>query len=167
VKRRSGTCTWHVPVEIAPRIEPPRDPRKPKPKAKKSGPHKPTWRWHRRNPVMDESPPPPAVAVHITGAAGLSLLSAEHGTHRFTAGGSTAIVRVSFDPKARSRWSDQDPEELEKAQPDDEIRRIWPDKGIVEDLRLGRRFELAHRGIDLGQLLAAYQRWRLFSGDPP
>jgi ATP-dependent Clp protease ATP-binding subunit ClpC len=168
VRRRNGTITWHVPIEKAAKAEPKRpapEPGKPKPKAKKSEPPKKLWKWHAMRPTDEISPPPPAAIAQVTGMAALTLLASEHGAHRFTQGGSTAIVKVRFTPKAPGSLVDVDPEELEKTQPSDEIRRVWPDKKVIHDLRLDRRFDLGDEGaIDLSPLLAAYQRWRIFSG---
>jgi hypothetical protein len=115
---------------------------------------------------VDQASPPAACVLNVSGARALMLLAAEHGAHRFTAGGSTSIVKVRFEPRAQAIASRPGPDELEPAQPGDEIRRIWPDKRQLVDLRTGYRGELADDGhIDLGPVLDAYLRWRVFSSE--
>jgi hypothetical protein len=81
-----------------------------------------------------------------------------------SAGGATSIVKVRFEPRAAVSLSPPtDPEALEKAQPGDEIRRVFPDKRLVHDLRTGHRGEMDEEGLDLAPVLDAYLRWRVFS----
>jgi hypothetical protein len=83
---------------------------------------------------------------------------------RFTSGGETAVVKVRFEPRPPLRYSNEDVAELEKQQPNDEIRRFWPTKRVVEDVRLDRSFALGEDGsLDLEPLLHAYQRWRILA----
>jgi ATP-dependent Clp protease ATP-binding subunit ClpA len=152
VARRGGSCAWWQPLLVEGEA-----------KSKKPLP-KPGWHWRRQPPK--ENDPAPAAIVNVSGTPGLMLLSAEHGAHRFTSGGDTAIVKVRFVPRPPASYDDEDPAELEKTQPGDEIRKLWPQKKLVEDLRLKRRFEMAE--LDLEPLLAAYLRWRVLErGDEP
>jgi ATP-dependent Clp protease ATP-binding subunit ClpA len=164
VKRRGGSVVWQTPVETTTTTTTTATATTTKQRAKaKKHPAKKTWKWRKARPVEGDSPPPPAVVVTASGATALMLLAAEHGAHRFTQGGTTSIVKVTFEPKGAGTLTNEDPAALEAAQPNDEIRRVWPDKKIVHDLRLDRRFDLGEDGrIDLGTLLAAYQRWRVF-----
>jgi hypothetical protein len=100
----------------------------------------------------------------MTGVRSQTLLAAEHGAHRFTAGGVTTIVKVRFAHGTPPELADPATlADLEKHQPTGEIRRVWREKGMVEDLRLERRFELGPDGnFELGPMLAAYRRWRVF-----
>jgi hypothetical protein len=158
IARRGGTLTWYLPREVEVGGEP-KLPATAKPKPKKKADKRVIWKWQARRPL--ESEPLPAAAVRISSPNAHALLAAEHGAHRFTAGGSTTLVKVRFEPQPPSKYHEEDVDELEKAQPSDEIRRVWPDKGIVHDLRMNRRFEMDNAGLDLEALLAAYQRWRV------
>jgi hypothetical protein len=166
VHARGGSTTWHQPHEVeSAAAKPAADGNTPKPK--KRAPKQKSWKWTQR--VLSQSTPAPAAIVHVTGLPALPLLASEHGAHRFTAGGITSLVKVRFEPRPPPRYGTDDPEELEKKQPIDEVRRLWPDKRVVHDLRMNRRFESVDpQTLDLAPLLAAYLRWRVLDhGEEP
>jgi len=148
--RRGSTPQAMVAVEVA---------AKEKPSGKKKAPPV-EHRWKVR-PIEDKSPQAAAMLV-LSGARSAMLLAAEHGAHRFTAGGTTSVVKVRFEPGPFTFAGDL--AALEGQMPAEEIRRVWPDKGVVEDLRLKKRFDYsAEEGIELEPLLDAWQRMRVFS----
>ena len=164
-KRRGGTVLGHLlepkPAKAPPAPAPGQRARKPRGKGEPEA----EWRWVKGMPV-DQSSPPAAAVLYVSGARALMLLAAEHGAHRFTSGGATSIVKVRFEPGAPAISSFPGPAELEPAQPGDEIRRLWPDKEQMVDERTGWKGVMATPGrIDLEPVLAAYLRWRIFSPD--
>ncbi|MEZ4363197.1 MAG: AAA family ATPase [Kofleriaceae bacterium] len=189
VKARGGTITTHMPEDLEPeapaasgRSKAGRaaaakttDPRraeaaeqvaakaKRKAKAKKGAPK--SYRWKRDTPNARAPADLFTVLLFASSARGLMLLSGEHGVHRFSDGGTTATVHVRFEARlsAPPTLDAAFVEDLEKRKPTEEIRRIWPSKGTVQDVRLGKTFDLEHRQVKLEPILDAWMRYRLLS----
>ncbi|MBL8916666.1 MAG: AAA family ATPase [Archangium sp.] len=117
----------------------------------------PHYRWH-------------ALGLHIYGAAVPMLLSSEHGSHRFHSEGQTASVKVRFSPGSLSARAMGQPEQLEVAMPNIEIRRIWPvrkghEHGLLRDLRTETEHRADEHGFHLSKVLRAWIRFRVFGAE--
>ena len=89
---------------------------------------------------------------------------------RFHAEGTTASVKVRFQPGQVSAESMGQPEQLELDMPQGEIRRIWPvrkghEHGQLKDLRTETEHRCDAHGFDLGSVLAAWVRHRVFGSE--
>lgn len=108
-----------------------------------------------------------AIAVHVHGDAIPMLLSAEHGTHRIHSQGGSYAVKVRFQPGNVKVKNLGQPEQLDVSMPNEEIRRIWPERkgqehGLLRDLRTGTEHPADPDGFVLSQVLAAWIRHRVF-----
>ena len=118
------------------------------------------WTWSKVSRPSNAPPDEPCLIMVVSGGQAMQLLAAEHGAHRVTRGGSTAVVRVRFRPEGL-RPSNEVPAALDE-EALTEVRRWWPDKGVCFDVRLRRNFPLGHGGgPDLAPMLGAYLRWRV------
>ncbi|MBI5498429.1 MAG: AAA family ATPase [Deltaproteobacteria bacterium] len=91
--------------------------------------------WKRPD---DRQPPPGdealAVALTFGGTSARWLLRAEHGVHRVITNGNTFLLRILVDA-VRAGAALPDLEEIEKAKPGAEVRRVDWDKHVIQDLR--------------------------------
>jgi ATP-dependent Clp protease ATP-binding subunit ClpC len=132
-----------------------------------------SFRWVSGPPDPQQPGDLFTVLLLASAARGLMLLSGEHGAHRFTDGGNTAVVQVRFDARLGAPPLDADfLTTLHATQPAGEVRRIWPAKGEVYDDRLKRRFPLVDQQVALEPILAAWLRLRILrdgatSGEAP
>jgi ATP-dependent Clp protease ATP-binding subunit ClpA len=120
-------------------------------------------RWKAAKALPDEDDPAPvAVALVCSGFPAVLLLAGEHGAHRFTASGTTTMVKVHFEPRARRLQGEYRPEEWEKLIPSAEVRRVWrADKKILEDRTMSARYDISGRW-EIDELLADYLHYRVF-----
>jgi ATP-dependent Clp protease ATP-binding subunit ClpA len=161
VEARGGRCAFQIAVEHE--QKPAKEPKGDRPKKTREKKAEPSWRWHARRP-HGEDKPPAAVIMTVRDVPAPLLLAAEHGVHRFTTGGHTQVAKVRFDPRF-SASALLEPPELEKRMPSEEIRRIWPDRKLVHDVRLQKNVQLAGDRFELGPLLDAWMSFRIFSKD--
>lgn len=135
-------------------------------------------RWGAFQPiVLDNRPTPVAACVTVEGPPAVTLLAGEHGVHRFSASGAgaggTQLVRVCCEPLVRSPSGEFDEEAWSKRMPSAEIRRIWPEKSLVEDLRMGTSYALPddEAAFELEPVLLDFMAFRVFGradeGDAP
>ena len=108
-----------------------------------------------------------ALAMHVRGEALPMLLSAEHGSHRINAQGSTYTVKVRFQPGNVKLKDLGQPDQLDVTMPNAEIRRIWPERkgqehGLLRDLRTDTEHDCTADGFLLSEVLAAWIRFRVF-----
>ncbi|MDP1830291.1 MAG: AAA family ATPase [Archangium sp.] len=121
--------------------------------------------WKRAAPAINA--PWVALALHVHGDAIPMLLSAEHGSHRIHAEGSSFTVKVRFQPGNVKLKELGQPEQLDVSMPNAEIRRIWPTRkgqehGLLKDLRTGTDHPADADGFVLSHVLAAFVRHRVF-----
>jgi ATP-dependent Clp protease ATP-binding subunit ClpA len=113
-----------------------------------------------------------AVALTVLGADLPMLLSAEHGAHRIHDAGDAFAVKVRFQPGNIRAKELGTLEQLEVVMPGTEIRRIWPvrkgqEYGLLKDLRTHTEHRATYGGFELGQVLAAWVRFRVFGAQEP
>jgi ATP-dependent Clp protease ATP-binding subunit ClpA len=143
---------------------------RPAPKKKAAAPAPIRWRAEKMVPD-EEDPVAVAVALSCSGFPAVLLLAGEHGVHRFTATGTTSMVKIRFEPRARRLQGEYRPDEWEKLIPSAEVRRVWrDDKKILEDRAMATRYDIAGHW-DIDELLADYLHYRVFgrargAGDP-
>ncbi len=124
-----------------------------------------THEWRTGNAPLDTAWD--ALALRVYGDALPMLLSAEHGAHRFHAAGESFTVKVRFQAGGVKASQLGQPSQLEVVMPGAEIRRIWParrgqEHGVIKDLRTDTEHRCDPEGFDLGRVLAAWVRFRVF-----
>jgi ATP-dependent Clp protease ATP-binding subunit ClpA len=125
-------------------------------------------RWRAEKALPDEDDPAPiAAALSCSGFPAVVRLAGEHGAHRFTAASTTALVKVSFEPRARRLQGEYLPEEWEKLIPTAEVRRVWRgDKNLLEDRAMSTRYDISGRW-EMDGLLDDYLHYRVFGAVRP
>jgi hypothetical protein len=113
-----------------------------------------------------------ALSLSVHGADLPMLLSAEHGAHRIHDAGEAFAVKVRFQPGSTRSRDLGTLEQLETVMPGTEIRRIWPTRkgqehGLLKDLRTNTEHRATYGGFELGQVLAAWVRFRVFGAQEP
>jgi ATP-dependent Clp protease ATP-binding subunit ClpA len=124
------------------------------------------WRWREHMPNTSESPLPTTAALAVSGDSAQLLFAAESGTQRILDGGSDAVVRVRFEPRAVTHASQLwHPHEVTPGMSGVEIRRFSVSRSMVKDARTQKEHPYATEAFDCGPLFDDYVSWRVFGAD--